>query len=401
MATGSTAGPNQAIGPGGATRTISERVARRVWVAAGGRCTMCNRYLLEDEFTGRDVAIGELAHIVGWTDTPGSPRGDEPLELDERNTEANLMLLCRDQHRVIDTRSLWEVYDAETLRGIKRSHEHRIRQLTALRRDDRSTVLRVVGSLHDAPVHLGRASIATALLADRRFPDYALTGADEFEIDLRGLPGEANGQPTYWAMATELIRERVASLSVHVAQENVNRIAVFPFARVPALIALGAELDDCVPTDIYPRRRDAGEGWGWTPGAPVVRFTWSCLQEGSDSASVAVVFSVSGTPDRGRLPEWAASATLYEVRPEESAPGPELISNPVSLDLFAQTWRGLLAELERRHPRLEAIGVFAAVPAVAAVVIGRSLMRAVHPRLWVFDRGRDDEEYQFALEVAP
>lgn len=395
------AGADGAIGPDGVTRAVSERAARRVWVAAGGRCTMCNRYLLQDELTGRDVAIGELAHIVGWTNAPGSPRGDEPLELDDRNSEANLMLLCRDEHRVIDSRSLWQVYDAETLRGFKRDHEHRVRQLTGLGRDDRSAVLRVVGSLHDAPVQLGRASIATALLADGRFPDYALTGADAFEIDLRRLPGEASGKSAYWAMATELMRERLATLALHVAKENVNRIAVFPFARVPALIALGAQLDDAVPTDIYPKRRDAGEAWGWTPGAPAVRFTWVRVQEGEDPTNVAAVFAVSGRPDRRRFPERTASATVYEVRPLEAEPGPDLIGNPASLDSFAQAWRGLLAEMEQSHPGLEAIDVFAAAPVTAAVVIGRSLMRAVHPRLRVFDRGRADEQYQFALEATP
>ena len=362
---------------------------------------MCNRYLLEDEFTGRDVAIGELAHIVGWTTSPGSPRGDEPLEIDERNLESNLMLLCHDQHRVVDTRSLWQVFDAEALRRLKRTHEHRIRQLTGLGRDDRSTVLRIVGSLHDAPVHLGHHSVATTLLADGRFPDYALTGIDEFEIDLRQIPGEAAGRTAYWAAATDLMGDRLARLSAHLVKENVHRLAVFPFARVPALIALGAQLDDAVPTDIYPKRRDLDEGWGWTPGTPEARFTHTQMQAGNDPTNVAVVFSVSGTPDLRRFPESIASASVYEVRPVRADPGPDLISNPVSLDHLAQAWRALLAEIEHRHPGLQAIDVFAAIPVTAAVVIGRSVMRAVHPRLRIFDRGAADTHYQFALEVAP
>src|SRR5689334_13824016 len=99
---------------------MPERVARRVWVAAGGRCTFCNRYLLEDEFTGQPVAIGQLAHIVGWTDADGSPRGRDELDLAERNEADNLMLLCHDQHKVIDAQSLWELYTADELRTIKR-----------------------------------------------------------------------------------------------------------------------------------------------------------------------------------------------------------------------------------------------------------------------------------------
>lgn len=84
---------NQAIGPDGRTRTVPERVARRVWVAAGGRCTICNRYLLDDETTGQDVIIGQLAHIVGWSTADGSPRGSEDLDAAVRN-EAD-KLKCR------------------------------------------------------------------------------------------------------------------------------------------------------------------------------------------------------------------------------------------------------------------------------------------------------------------
>jgi hypothetical protein len=124
--------PRQVIGPNGQTQTISERTALRVWVAAGGRCTMCNRRLVDDAYTGADVSVGQLAHIVGWSTASGSPRGGDKLPVDERNDEANLMLLCYDQHRVIDNRSMWDVFDVDMLRGMKRSHEQRIAQLTAI-----------------------------------------------------------------------------------------------------------------------------------------------------------------------------------------------------------------------------------------------------------------------------
>jgi len=401
MATIGSPSPNQMVGPDGATRTLSERVARRVWVAAGGRCTMCNRYLLEDEFTGQDVATGQLAHIIGWSTAPGSPRGDDKLALEDRNLESNLMLLCHDQHRVIDTRSLWEVYDAAALRAIKRTHERRIRQLTALRHEDKCTVLRVVSSLHAAPVQLSASSVATALLADGRFPGFALSGVDEFEIDLRPIPGEADGRASYWAAAADLIHDRLARLATHVAKENIHHLAVFPFARVPALVALGAALDDAVPMVIYPKRRSSGEGWGWTPGSPDVSFGYSRVQAGSDPANVAVLFSVSGTVDRARLPEGASTATIYELRPEGIGPSPDLVATRASLDNFAATWRSLLADLEHLHPGLVGMDVFAAVPVTAAVAIGRGAMRAIHPRLRVFDRGVGDAAYQFALEVAP
>jgi hypothetical protein len=131
-----------------------------------GRATPRRRSDHELGYTGTDVLVGQLSHIVGWTTSPGSPRGDDPLPIAGRNLEDNLMLLCYDQHRVIDNRSLWDTYDAATLRVMKLRHEQRIRSLTNLHDDDRSTVLCMVSDLHGNGVEHSRQTIATALLAN-------------------------------------------------------------------------------------------------------------------------------------------------------------------------------------------------------------------------------------------
>lgn len=388
------------IGPDGATRSIADRTALRVWVAAGGRCTMCNRHLLGDEYTGTDVLVGQLAHIVGWTTTPGSPRGQGPLPVTDRNLEDNLMLLCYDQHRVIDNRSLWETYDVATLRAMKRRHEQRIRQLTDLHDDDRSTVLRVVSDLHGNGVELSRQTIATALLANDRFPEYALLGVNEFEIDLRATPGEADGTPEYWAAGRALITDRLRLLRLQVGQEKIRHLSVFAIARVPLLITLGVLLDDTVPTDVYPKRRDNGEGWGWDATAPTVDFIVDTVRAGTDPNRVAVLFSISGSIDIDRLPaDIAATATVYEVHPVGVIPGIDVVHSRATLDNFARVWRNLLSQFERDHPGLPAIDVFAAVPVTAAVTIGRGMMSAIHPPLRVYDRDTRNARYQFAMEI--
>src|SRR5918995_1787990 len=290
--------PRRAIGPDGSTRTIPERIALQVWVAVGGRCTMCNRYLVVDEHTGAAVYIGQLAHIVGWTTTKGSPRGDDPLPVADRNEANNLMLLCYDQHKVIDNRTLWQAFDVATLRRMKREHEHRIEELTGLAHKDLSAVLRMVGGLHGRAVELSAPTVAATLLAEGRYPDYVLRGVDEYEIDLQFLAGEQAGRGSYWDAARDLIEERTDLLKAHVARENVRHVSVFAIARVPLLITLGTYLDDTIPTVIHPKRRDSGEGWGFTPDAPNVDFEHTRVRAGTDRHRVAVLFSVSGTVDR-------------------------------------------------------------------------------------------------------
>jgi hypothetical protein len=59
-----------------------------------------------------------MAHIVARS--PGGARGTEPLSGDERDLYANLLLLCPNDHRRIDTEAEWSV---ERLHETKRRHE--------------------------------------------------------------------------------------------------------------------------------------------------------------------------------------------------------------------------------------------------------------------------------------
>jgi hypothetical protein len=362
---------------------------------------MCNRPLVDDPHTGAGVSVGQIAHIVGWSKMPGSPRGEDELPIDARNDEANLMLLCYDQHRVIDNRSMWDIFDADTLRSMKRRHEQRIMQLTAIADEDKTTVLRVIGAIRGASVSASPQTVAKALLADGKFPDYALLGVDDLEVDLRPVPGEDPAGSAYWEAGRAMIADRLQLLRAKVNREMVRHISVFAFGRIPLLVALGALLDDTIPTTVYANRRRGDEGWGWTPGADTAGFEFAVVRSGTDPLKVAVLFSISGSIDLNRLPSSVGeTATVYEVRPVAVTPSPDVLATAAALDNFTAAWRGLLAHTEAEHPGLAQIEVFPAVPVTAAVAIGRVPMRDVHPQLRIYDR-TPDGGYEFALEVAP
>lgn len=391
----------RAIGPNGQTRAIPERIARRVWIAAGGRCTMCNKYLMDDEFTGQDVLVGQLAHIVGWSNTAGSPRGRETLPVSVRGEADNLMLLCYEQHKVIDDKSLWETFDVATLRRFKRTHEARIRKLTGLSDERATTVLRAVGGIHAQAVDLTEAQVRTALLERDRFPDWTLRGVDEYEIDLRGIPGELQGTAAYWSAAKEHLVDGLEHLRTLVRKGRVTHVSVFPLARIPVLILLGTLLDDTLPTDLYSKRRDGDEGWGWINDSDRVEFNVVRKRKGSDPGRLAVLLSVSGTIDTDRLPkEIDDRYSLYELTPHKNTPVPGLITNIDSLESFVRSWRRLLGTVEAEHRGVESIPVFPAIPAAAAVSVGRHLMRAAHPPLHVYDRAIGHDTYQYTITTA-
>lgn len=391
-----------AVGPDDATESIPEPVARRVWIASGGRCAFCNKNLLFDETTNQDIFIGQLAHIVGRSTAAGSPRGDDLLPEAERNSAANLMLLCYDQHHVIDHRSMWDDYGVETLRKMKRSHEDAMRQLTGLRDQQRSTVIRAVGKIGVVPVELSRRTVAAALLERGRFPDYILLGAGtEYEVDLRSLPGEEEGSMLYWQSVDAYIAEAGRRLQQAVAAGDVTHVSVLALARIPALIRLGAALGEGLQVDLYPTRRSGSEGFGWTDDVPIAEFTCGQRQSG-DPTKLAILVSLSGTVEMARLPdEIDGNWTIYEITLTNMPASVETICSQAALDNFLHCWRDLLATVEHDHAGIDSVSVFPAVPVTAAIAIGRALIRGAHPKLAIYDLSVATGRYEFAMDISP
>ena len=104
--------------------TIHAKDIKILWAKAAGRCSMpeCRKVLVaeaSDAVPSKNVLIGENCHIIGEKDT--SPRGKSILNDDERNRYPNLVLLCRNHHRIIDEdEKEWPV---ERLHMVKGDHE--------------------------------------------------------------------------------------------------------------------------------------------------------------------------------------------------------------------------------------------------------------------------------------
>ena len=348
--------------------SISEASTLWLWVAAGGRCEYhgCNRYLLVEELTGYELNLAERAHIVGATAAAGSPRGDDPLSLLERSDRANLMLLCRDHHRLIDR--LITEHGVEGLRKMKREHEERIQLLTGLAQDAGTVVVRMIGSIRGAPVEVPPEAVLPAVIADGRYPRFPLALAGEdVEIDLRAVPEEDNER--YWQTGERIITAQAAR--IRDAQQAICHISVFALARIPFLVALGFHLDDKIPVTIYSRMRDGvGDGaWGFAPDARPSSFEVQRRSGPSGGEHVAV----------------------YELSPVDAPHGRDLLAARGSLGHFAGTYHRFLAYVEAEHPDCKTIDLYAAVPAAGAVHLGRGLMRDAQPRLRVYDRSSDGQ----------
>lgn len=107
--------------------SISTVSRKLLWGRAANRCSWpdCDRPLSRDlENSGGAVILGQEAHIVAREDD--GPRGKSSLTAAERDDYSNLILLCSDDHTLIDKAP--QEYTVEYLHKVKDDHEARIRE---------------------------------------------------------------------------------------------------------------------------------------------------------------------------------------------------------------------------------------------------------------------------------
>ncbi|MFD6564590.1 HNH endonuclease signature motif containing protein [Micromonospora profundi] len=100
---------------------------KRLWARSGNQCAFpgCRQELVESavQTAPHGVVIGDEAHIVAEAD--GGPRGSSGMPIKERNSYANMILLCPTHHRLIDKEEGVH-FSVELLQEMKRNHERMV-----------------------------------------------------------------------------------------------------------------------------------------------------------------------------------------------------------------------------------------------------------------------------------
>lgn len=98
---------------------ISAKEQRKLHAKSGNRCAKCKQVLV-DPLSIDSPCLGENAHIYG--ERPGSARYDASLEIAFVNSEANLIFLCCNCHKQVDTDIV--NHPPEQLLLLKTDHEN-------------------------------------------------------------------------------------------------------------------------------------------------------------------------------------------------------------------------------------------------------------------------------------
>ena len=382
-------------------KAISPRVKQLLYMRAGGRCQLCQDYLLEsDELGYYEFNRGEMAHIVGQSLNATSPRGGFPLAKELRDEVENLMLLCARDHQTIDKAIEDGDFTVELLRELKQEREAHIKHVTGIPQNHHTCIVRLIGRIRGNMVQITRPECNSATLHHHpaRFANFALDYHRQgVEIDITAL-GEPEENPAYYQTVKILIDREIQLIRQGIERSEIAHLSVFGFARIPALVYLGFQLGNKVGATLFQRRRVDAKHWHWLREGPVQHFEWGLIQASPQVERVALIVNVTGCIHRWELP--AAIDETYNIfllKPTGIDPHADTVLTVDSLDQFRQPYRRLMAHLESKHKSTDQVHLFLAAPTAIAIACGLDLMPHTQPTLLVYDRM--PREFTAALSV--
>lgn len=372
------------------SRSINPQTRLHLFVIAGGHCqfTGCNDYLMEHHLTLTPGNFAQAAHIVAFKIK--GPRGDVPDRPSDINDITNLMLLCPKCHKLIDNNPL--KHPRERLEDMKRTHEMRIKLVTSLNPETRTSVVVFQAPIGGHHIDVSREDIRKAI--SPRYPA-SLPGT---LIDLSPLA--RSSEKSLLPVALEQI-DRCLELLFKPGGEadQVPHLSVFAIGPIAQLVALGSKLSSKISADFYQRHRDA-EDWVWkTDGVPVV---YSVVRHSRSHGNerVALVLSLSGKIDIATLPEeFSKHGTVYEISLENQIPTPTFLRQRRDLEAFRLIYQEAMGMIMKEHGVLAKVALFPAIPAPIAVLCGRERLPKIHPGLDVYDYDKSASGFTFQLEV--
>lgn len=347
------------------SRTISPVTQNLLWGRSAGRCEFagCNRPLWKSSVTQEAINTAQKAHIYSFSEK--GPRGNDEISRRDLHSIENLMLVCHQCHKKIDSEIDGGRYSSSLLRRMKREHERRIELVTGVDPARQSHVL-----LYGARIGEYGAPLSFADAASAMFPSHYPGSDDPISIGLQNSATTERDQ-NYWLVEEDGLNKQFSRrVQERLADGEVRHLSVFALAPQPLLIRLGTLLGDITPCDVYQLQREP-QTWTWPyqkqPTDLIVN------RPSSKAGTPALVLSLSATIDSTRVTSVLGhNASVWTITVK--APHNDLIKSREQLSALRIVLRRLFDEIKLAHGQQESLHVFPAAPLSACVEFGRARM---------------------------
>ena len=370
-------------------KSIPAVVARKLWVASGGRCQYngCNISLLEDSLTKRGINKSYISHIIAAS--PNGPRGQQKLSRKLELDFHNLLLLCDECHNRIDEADI-ESHSVERLRKMKSDHEARIALLTSLTPEKRTHVVFLGANIgiHNSPLVFKDA--VDTILPDR-FP---------FESKAIVLSQKQvsfyDNEDEYWLTEPKSLKKQFENKISHLKEDSdIQHYSIFALAPQSLLIQFGTLLNDIYEADIYQLHREP-KSWKWMDEDSTLSFKINNPDQQKNQ--VALKLELSATINDERIISVVGKDTSIWSFSIDN-PNNDCIRTKEDLKEFRVKIRVLLNKIKAFHGENVELSVFPAMPISAAIELGRVWMPKADLPMIIFDQNRMKNGFFKTIEI--
>ena len=335
---------------------IPIKVKSELWFSSHGRCAICNKPLYRDGLTMQKVNLSEYAHIIA--DSSKGPRGDEELSPELANDPNNLILLCKDHHKMIDDAGGVKKYGVALLRQIKKAHEDRIEYVTGLSPKKKSLVVCYAPKIGDRT-----PSITASVTTDTLFPEMYPMTPEPVKLDATNLPYNDNEQK-YWEFHPDILRDNFKQ-KLQGKMADVSHISLFALAPQPLLILLGTMLGDLYKVEIMQKHRDP-DTWKWLNEE--VKNDFQVIEPDIKVKEPVLIFALSGSDIIERVKKQLGDEYSYWTVTCEN-PNRDMMRTREQLSVFRNMMRNVINDINT-HSIGKTLKVMPAMPQSCAIAFG-------------------------------
>lgn len=380
---------------------ISEKTAQKVWADAGARCMFhgCSKDLSEIPLWTKTARVGYLAHIVA--SDPAGPRGNQADSHRLADCPDNIMLMCDEHHRLIDSFAP-QYYTADLLNEMRKSHRDMVRKYLDSLAFPHTKAVTLHANLANVPTYFHDSELIEAIIATRRamLPGVIHYIRRKSQRDDRHLPG-------FWY---QYLREHESQIRQLVAgfdscsSSATENLAVFPLHHIPTLVLAGRVMGEAQAIQVFQYDKDR-KCWAWNPQTEAhPRGTFSAAPLPPERATeVLITLELTAHVDENKLPAdlkiGLDSGQLPWIRVTSSKTGFDCIGHPDDLDQFTQAAREAIVHAQDVM-RVQKVHLIVISPASTVFRFGQMLQAGHHPEYIVYDRPGYDYNFGAALSIS-
>lgn len=279
---------------------ISERTAQKVWADAGARCMFegCGEDLSEISLWTKTARVGYLAHIVA--SDPEGPRGNQEDSHRLANNPENIMLMCDEHHRLIDSFAP-QYYTADILNGMRQTHRCIVRNYLNSLAFPRTRAVTLHANLANVPTYFHESEFIEAIVATRRAMVPVVT-----EYIRRTSQRDDRHLPDFWSQYLREHENQIRQLVVEFnsgGSLNTENLAIFPLHHIPTLVLAGRIIGEAQAIQVFQYDKER-KSWAWNlqnEAHSLGSFSVGELQE-EHAIEVLITLELTASIDEEALP---------------------------------------------------------------------------------------------------